>query len=161
MQRTLCPWGSPGKNTGVGWHSLIQGIFPTQGSNSGLPHWRQILYHLINPELPLHLFFFFKSTDYICGHLDGPVIRTPHFHFFFFFTTFPLQGAQVPSLVRKLGSHMPNKLDKKKKGLLFLKLTIYIRIYFWTISCSIELCVCPFTNTSLSWSLWLPNKSWK
>ena len=27
------PWGSPGKNNGVGCHSLLQGIFPTQGSN--------------------------------------------------------------------------------------------------------------------------------
>ena len=27
----LCPWGSPGKNTGVGCHALFQGIFPTQG----------------------------------------------------------------------------------------------------------------------------------
>ena len=37
---------SPGKNTGVGCHVLLQGIFPTQGSNPGLPHCRQILYHL-------------------------------------------------------------------------------------------------------------------
>ena len=37
---------SPGKNTGVGCHALLQGIFPTQGSNPGLPHYRQILYHL-------------------------------------------------------------------------------------------------------------------
>ena len=37
------PWDSPGKNTGVGCHSLCQGIFPTQGSNL---HCRQILYHL-------------------------------------------------------------------------------------------------------------------
>ena len=37
---------SPGKNTGVGCHSLLQGIFPTQGSNLGLLHCRQILYHL-------------------------------------------------------------------------------------------------------------------
>ena len=35
-----------GKNTGVGCHALLQGIFPIQGSNSGLPHCRQILYHL-------------------------------------------------------------------------------------------------------------------
>ena len=35
---------SPGKNTGVGYHALVQGIFPTQGSNPGLPHCRQILY---------------------------------------------------------------------------------------------------------------------
>ena len=37
---------SPGKNTGVGCHFLPQGIFPTQGSNPGLPHCRQILYQL-------------------------------------------------------------------------------------------------------------------
>ena len=35
---------SPGKNTGVGSHALLQGIFPTQGSNPGLPNCRQILY---------------------------------------------------------------------------------------------------------------------
>ena len=32
------PWDSPGKNTGVGCHSLLQGIFPIQGSNPGLLH---------------------------------------------------------------------------------------------------------------------------
>ena len=37
---------SPGKNTGVGCHALLLGIFPTQGSNPDLPHSRQILYHL-------------------------------------------------------------------------------------------------------------------
>ena len=37
---------SPGKNTGVGSHSLLQGISPTQGSNWGLLHCRQILYQL-------------------------------------------------------------------------------------------------------------------
>ena len=44
--RLLCPWNSPGKNTGVGCHFLLQEIFPTQGSNLGLPYCRQILYHL-------------------------------------------------------------------------------------------------------------------
>ena len=44
--RLLCPWNSPGKNTGVGSCSLPQGIFPTQGSNPGPWHCRQILYHL-------------------------------------------------------------------------------------------------------------------
>ena len=38
--------GSPGKNTGVGCHALLQGIFLTQGSNPGLLHCRQILYYL-------------------------------------------------------------------------------------------------------------------
>ena len=44
--RLLCPWDSPGKNSGVGCHDLHQGIFPTQGWNPGLLHCRQILYCL-------------------------------------------------------------------------------------------------------------------
>ena len=44
--RLLCPWNSPGQTTQVGSHSLLQGIFPTHGSNPGLPHCRRILYHL-------------------------------------------------------------------------------------------------------------------
>ena len=36
--RLLCPWESPGKNTGVGCHALLQGIVPTQGSNLRLLH---------------------------------------------------------------------------------------------------------------------------
>ena len=36
----------PSKNTGMVCHSLLQGIFPTQGSNTGFPHCSQILYHL-------------------------------------------------------------------------------------------------------------------
>ena len=42
----LCPWDSPGKSTGMGCSFLLQEIFPTQGSNPGLPHCRQMLYHL-------------------------------------------------------------------------------------------------------------------
>ena len=41
-----CTWNSPGQNTGVGRLALLQGIFPTQRSNPGLPHCRQILYQL-------------------------------------------------------------------------------------------------------------------
>ena len=41
---------SPGKNTGVGHHALLRGIFPTQGSNPGLLHCRQILYQLSYQE---------------------------------------------------------------------------------------------------------------
>ena len=42
----FCPWNFPGQNTGMGNHSLLQWVFPTQGSNPDLPHCRQILYHL-------------------------------------------------------------------------------------------------------------------
>ena len=56
---------SPGKNTGVGSHVLLRGIFPNQGSNSGLLYCRWILYHLshlVNTEnlkKNWHTFFFF------------------------------------------------------------------------------------------------------
>ena len=50
--RLLCPWNSSGKNTGVGCHSLLQGIFPNQGLNPGLPHCRQILYQLSHKGSP-------------------------------------------------------------------------------------------------------------
>ena len=46
------PWNSPGQNTGVGSHSLLQGIFPTQGSNPGLLHCRWILYQLSHQGSP-------------------------------------------------------------------------------------------------------------
>ena len=43
---------SPGKNTGVGCLALLQGIIPAQGSNPGLPHCRQILWHLSHQGSP-------------------------------------------------------------------------------------------------------------
>ena len=55
---------APGKNTGVGCHSLLQGIFPTQRSNLGLPHCRQIFYHLSHQGNPSH-----KGTEAKSIHL--------------------------------------------------------------------------------------------
>ena len=43
---------SPGKKTGLDWHAFLQGIFLTQGSNPGLPHCEQILYHLSHQGNP-------------------------------------------------------------------------------------------------------------
>ena len=43
---------SLGKNTGVGWHALLQGTLPTQGLNPGLPHCRQIIYQLSHQGSP-------------------------------------------------------------------------------------------------------------
>ena len=51
--RFLCPWDSPGKNTGVGSHSFLQGIFLTQGLNKRFLHCRQILYYLSHQGRPL------------------------------------------------------------------------------------------------------------
>ena len=44
---------SPGKNSGVGYHTLLQGILPTQGWEPGLLHCRQILYHLSHQGSPV------------------------------------------------------------------------------------------------------------
>ena len=52
--RLLCPRNVPGKNTRVGCHFLLQGVFLTQRSNRGLPHCGQILYRLSNQESPLY-----------------------------------------------------------------------------------------------------------
>ena len=48
--RLFHPWDFPGKITGVGCHSLLQGIFPTQGLNLGLLNCRQTLYRLSHKE---------------------------------------------------------------------------------------------------------------
>ena len=50
--RLLRSWDFLGKSTGVGCHFLLQGIFPTQGSNPGLSHCRQTLYHLSHQAEP-------------------------------------------------------------------------------------------------------------
>ena len=50
--RLLCPWDSPGKNTGVGCHALFQGIFPSQGWNPGLLLWQEGSLSLTAPGKP-------------------------------------------------------------------------------------------------------------
>ena len=62
--RLLCPWDSPGKNTGVGCHSLLQG-------NLGLQHCRWVLYHLshqvgaqdLSEKERLHLLFSYGNRN--------------------------------------------------------------------------------------------------
>ena len=56
--KLLCPWDSPGKNTKLGSHALLQGIFPTQGSN---PYLLKLL----------HCRGFFTAESYTNGRADG------------------------------------------------------------------------------------------
>ena len=56
-------WNSPGQNTGVSSLSLLQGIFPTQGLNPGLPHCRWILYQLSHRGSPKPLFILYKPFN--------------------------------------------------------------------------------------------------
>ena len=67
-----------GKNTGVGCHFLLQGIFLTQGSNPGLLHCRQILYHLSHQGRPRHSRTRVKTSQHlwrVSGEL-GTVLPT-------------------------------------------------------------------------------------
>ena len=96
-QGLYSPWNSLGQNTGVGSLSLLQGIFPTQGLNPGLPHCRQILYQLSHkgsPRQSEHLSNFstilFLKTIYNCASFleklssiikDGKIIFYVHLFF--------------------------------------------------------------------------------
>ena len=53
---------SPGKNTGIGCHALLQGIFPTQKSNPGLLHCRRVLYHLSHQGSLIYLNKYLKTV---------------------------------------------------------------------------------------------------
>ena len=73
-RRLLCPWNFPGKNTGVGCHALLQGIFPTQGSNPHLfrrLHWQACSLPLVPPGKPIELFR-------TCGFLFGTLVTGGH-----------------------------------------------------------------------------------
>ena len=88
-------WNSPGQNAGVGSLSLLQGIFPTQGSNPGLPHCRWVLCQLSDKQSPVRrygdikklccfqlpripfAFFWIPSCSYI-------IIHSPNLFSYFF-----------------------------------------------------------------------------
>ena len=69
----LCPWDFPGENTGVGSHSLLQGIVPTQGLNPGLLHCKQILYLLSHQGSPLY-----QRRNQTAESLDNPLRAAGH-----------------------------------------------------------------------------------
>ena len=88
----LCPWDFLGKNTGVGCHFLLQGIFPTQGLNLSLLHWQMDSLLSKPPEKSLK-----KTTttvyipylkDYFiakkCHHVTMQSCHKPSICFFFF-----------------------------------------------------------------------------
>ena len=83
--RFLCPCDSPGEDPGVGCHSLVQGIFPTQGLNGDLLHCRQILYCLRHQAsiryTSLHVrqgHLLRRAADPVCkGQTVGAALLTP------------------------------------------------------------------------------------
>ena len=69
------PWNSPGQNTGVGRLTLLQGIFPTQGSKPGLPHCRWFLYQLTHQGSPQRKVVIFILTVIVALWFLCPVER--------------------------------------------------------------------------------------
>ena len=71
--RLLCPWDSSGKNTGVVCNFLFQGIFPTQRSNPGLLHSRDMLYPLSHQGSPNRMLLMtpHKKRCHLCDWLSS------------------------------------------------------------------------------------------
>ena len=89
--RLLCPWNSPGKNTGIGCHALLQGIFPTQGSSPGLLHCGQILSCLS-----------YLGSPKIISHSSSTLLLLFSLQSFVSIYVLPIFLLYFPSLARKL-----------------------------------------------------------
>ena len=96
--RSYSPWNSPGQNTGVGSHSLLQRIFPTQGSNPILPHYRWILYQLSHQGSPklFKIMAKYSVSTYLCyvgwKALQITTLSFTSFLCFFFFPHWSLES---------------------------------------------------------------------
>ena len=70
------PWDFPGKNTGVGCHFLLQGIFPTQGLNLGLLHWKWIApLRETKWQLDIRAFFYSRYLRTDSGEGNGTPLQ--------------------------------------------------------------------------------------
>ena len=87
---------SLGKNPGVGCYVLLQGILPTQGSNPGLQHCRQILQHPSHQESPkiLERVTCLFQGIFLTQELNQGLLHCRQIFFFFFFTRWVTRGSQ-------------------------------------------------------------------
>ena len=89
---SFCPWDFPGKNTGMGCHFLLQGIFPIQGLNLSLLLGRQILFHWDTWE-DINDIIWYMSLSFLFTSLSMIISRSIHvtangiISFFFFFSS--------------------------------------------------------------------------
>ena len=74
------PWNSPGQHIGVGSLSLLQWIFPTQGSNQGLLHCRWILYQLSYQGSPVRTCIVNAWPGFLSMHTCSVVLDSLHHH---------------------------------------------------------------------------------
>ena len=105
-----CPWNSPGQNTGVGSLFLLQGIFPTQGPNPGLPHCRWILYQLRHKGSPRILewvaYPFSRESSWPMNRTSVSCIAGR------FFTNWAIKEAQI-----KVNETETSKIEKRSLAL--------------------------------------------
>ena len=131
--RLLCPWDLPGKNTGVGCHFLLQGIFPTQGVNPGLLYCRQILYQWATREAHMHLSLKNLKTDIsfwtnksLPSETDEPVLNYLSGH------TFPSFDSRRSCLQLLLASLLVVMSQLQKYTFITLSSFINFRNYLFT-----------------------------
>ena len=167
----LCPWSSPGKNTWVGFCTLLQEIFPTQGSNPGLLHYRQILYclsHQENPYIFLNfLYNYFKSL------YNNPFVLLSENNFFFLKSTLRLYLLTPLSFffflyLCVLGFHLSWSNESAEKYFLFLKwnsrfsfIDVIFPLTFLWISLPGRIKVCWLSGSSLEAEDWKSQNSLK
>ena len=120
--RLFCrPWDSPGKNTGVGCHALLQRIFPTRGSNLGLLCYRQILYQLSHhPATLLNLFI--NSSKFCVEFLECSL----HGMSFAYNDRFTFSLSTI--LNRNGGSGRPCALDFRRQAFTFSPSSIMLAV---------------------------------
>ena len=122
LTRFLFPWDFPGKNTAVGRHFLLQGIFPTQGLNLHLLQWQVDslpLSHLVCPEISFTSQMKKQAwrTEFICPRKIIKCLIEQQIFFFFFIQELITEASQG---VRYLFQVPGNKVDKPTA---FMKVT--------------------------------------
>ena len=126
--------GSQGKNTGVGSHSLLQEIFPTQGLKLGLLSFRQILYQQSEPPgksqyLQVYMLFCQKS----CRHLGNEIFQggTVLWHGLPYILTVLVEACLYKCRVskKKKKNWSSDKNTKKKRKVQSANFKYWLRIY--------------------------------
>ena len=94
--RLPCPWDFPGNSPGVDCHLLLQGIFPTQGLNPGLPHCRQMLYRLSHHQNDLKSVSF--GNHYVYIYSVYSFATCPHHTFIALILNFSFQNMFITNI---------------------------------------------------------------
>ena len=125
---------SPGKNTGVGCHVLLQGILPTQGLNPGRPHCRQILYclsHQGSPRILESVAYPFSRRPFWPRNRTGVSCIAGRF-----FTSWATRDASFRSTtVQIFLNYSKEKDDENMNSFFYLAQSVLSRTKIWSLPC--------------------------